>query len=379
MEDEKYKILVVDDISKNVQLLANLLSEKGYSVEFALNGPDAIRLVSSENFDLILLDIMMPGMDGYEVCKTIKKDERIKEIPIIFLTAKTDIESIEKAFESGGIDYVSKPFNTNELLARVKTHVELKRNKDRLIGVNKWLEEEVLARTGELVDAKERAEESDRLKSEFLASMSHEIRTPLNSIVGFSGLIAESAADTECKGFSEIINRQNELLLKIIDDIIDLAKVESGKLEIIVKEFELNEFVNNMFQTFRRECQPYVKLIPKVAFDRFIVNTDPDRLKQIFSNLMSNSIKFTEKGQIEIGYTLDKQNKVIFHVSDTGIGIPEDKCDIIFGRFAKLDKFTQGTGLGLAIVKNIIEGMEGKIWMESEIGKGSTFYFSLPV
>lgn len=379
METDKYKVLVVDDNSKNVQLLANLLSEKGYDVEFALNGPDALRLVSSENFDLILLDIMMPGMDGYEVCKTIKKDEKINDIPVIFLTAKTDIVSIEKAFVCGGLDYVSKPFNASELLARVKTHVELKRGKDKLIGINKLLEERILIRTEELVDAKEKAEEADRLKSEFLTSMSHGIRTPLNSIVGFSSLIAENSEDSESQEFSKIINRQNELLLKIIDDIIDLAKVESGSIETFEKEFEMNEFVNDMCQTFSRECHANVKLIPKITSGSLTVNTDPYRLKQVFSNLLSNSIKFTEKGQIELGYTIDKQNNITFHVSDTGIGIPEDKWDIIFDRFTKLDKFSQGTGLGLAIVKHIIEGMEGKIWMESELGNGSTFYFSLPL
>jgi CheY-like chemotaxis protein len=155
MKNNKYKILIVDDNDKNIQIIAYLLSKNNYNVDYALNGLDALELIKSENFDLILLDIMMPNMDGYELCERILKDKKNNEIPIIFLTAKTDIESIKKAFNYGGLDYISKPFNNDELLSRVKTHVELKIIKEKLREVNKRLEEKVLERTSELLLAYE--------------------------------------------------------------------------------------------------------------------------------------------------------------------------------------------------------------------------------
>lgn len=355
MDIEKIKgstLFVVDDNKENLKVLVQYLSGLDLMIVPLISGEQLLELMRVRTPDLILLDIIMPGgIDGYETCSRLKANSTYDDIPVIFMSALSDTFDKVKGFKQGAVDYVTKPIEIEELLSRINTHLSIRHLQKDLVDINTQLEEKVMARTKELVIAKEKAEESDRLKSEFLASMSHEIRTPLNSIVGFSGLIADDAEDSESKEYAEIINKQNELLLKIIDDILDLAKVESGKLEMFNREFDLVKFVDNLVQIFERECPQNINLIPKVDTAVKMVCTDPDRLKQIFSNLLSNSIKFTEKGQIKFGYTLDKDHKVIFHVADTGIGIPEDKRDIIFDRFAKLDKFTQGTGLGLAIVK----------------------------
>tara|TARA_B100000809_G_scaffold263369_1_gene316446 strand:- start:64 stop:1539 length:1476 start_codon:yes stop_codon:yes gene_type:complete len=180
MKNNKYKILIVDDNDKNIQIIAYLLSKNNYNVDYALNGLDALELIKSENFDLILLDIMMPNMDGYELCERILKDKKNNEIPIIFLTAKTDIESIKKAFNYGGLDYISKPFNNDELLSRVKTHVELKIIKEKLREVNKRLEEKVLERTSELLLAYENVSQLKKQLEQVNTSLKEEISLAFN-------------------------------------------------------------------------------------------------------------------------------------------------------------------------------------------------------
>ncbi|MRT91877.1 ATP-binding protein [Ancylomarina sp. 16SWW S1-10-2] len=226
--------------------------------------------------------------------------------------------------------------------------------------------------------ALEKAQESDRLKTAFLASMSHEIRTPLNAIVGFSTLIAEESEDLKLLDLSDTIHNQNDLLLQLIDDLIDFSKVEAGILDFDNKLFDINKIIIELSLIFNTKCHKDVELIAKSSFDSFIVSSDELRVRQIFSNLISNAIKFTRKGNISFGYEVVDNSEIRCFVRDTGIGVPIDKQNEIFERFTKLDAFSQGTGLGLSIVKNIVELMNGEIWLESEPGKGSCFYFKIP-
>lgn len=230
----------------------------------------------------------------------------------------------------------------------------------------------------ELIHAKEKAEESDRLKSAFLASMSHEIRTPLNAIVGFSSIIADQSQDPELKDYSDLINTQNDLMLQLIDDLIDFSIIESGTIEITNESFDLNLLLNNISTLFDPKCSTEVTLKQKSQYKSIIIFTDENRLNQVFTNLISNAIKFTKKGQITFGYELDDKSELRCFVHDTGIGIPLDKQDEIFERFTKLDTFSQGTGLGLSITKNIVKLLNGRIWLESKPGEGTSFYFKLP-
>ena len=231
---------------------------------------------------------------------------------------------------------------------------------------------------GELEKARSRAEQSDKLKSAFLANMSHEIRTPLNAIVGFSDLLMVTEDQEEKEEFIQIINANNELLLKLINDILDLSKIEAGSVELKYEDFDLAVYFNELAASMhRRVVNPQVRLVPVNPYETCTVRLDKNRLAQILTNFVTNAIKYTSKGTIEMGYEKIDEN-IRLYVRDTGIGIPEDKKDKVFHRFEKLDEFAQGTGLGLSICKAIVEACRGEIGFESEFDKGSLFWAILP-
>lgn len=231
---------------------------------------------------------------------------------------------------------------------------------------------------GELEKEKNRAEQSDKLKSAFLANMSHEIRTPLNAIVGFSDLLMVTEDKEEKEEFIQIINANNELLLKLINDILDLSKIEAGSVELKYEDFDLAVYFNELAAAMHhRVVNPQVRLVAINPYESCIVRLDKNRLAQILTNFVTNAIKYTSEGTIEMRY--EKINgSVHLYVRDTGIGIPEDKKDKVFHRFEKLDEFAQGTGLGLSICKAIVEACRGEIGFESEFNKGSLFWAVLP-
>ena len=230
----------------------------------------------------------------------------------------------------------------------------------------------------ELTTAKDLAEESNRLKSAFLANMSHEIRTPLNAIVGFSGILASTEEEEEKQEYVSIIENNNTLLPQLISDILDLSKIEAGTLELNYSNIELNELMRELERGFLlRVKTDAVKLEFVEPAGPCMAYTEKNRLSQLMINLVTNAIKFTEKGSIRFGYEM-RENELYFYVTDTGCGIPKDKQQNIFGRFVKLNSFAQGTGLGLSICKTLMDHMGGRIGVESEEGKGSTFWFTLP-
>ena len=231
---------------------------------------------------------------------------------------------------------------------------------------------------GELETARSRAEQSDKLKSAFLANMSHEIRTPLNAIVGFSDLLMVTEDQEEKEEFIQIINANNELLLKLINDILDLSKIEAGSVELKYEDFDLAVYFNELAASMhRRVVNPQVRLVSVNPYETCTVRLDKNRLAQILTNFVTNAIKYTSKGTIEMGYE-KIDGDIRLYVRDTGIGIPEDKKDKVFHRFEKLDEFAQGTGLGLSICKAIVEACRGEIGFESEFDKGSLFWAVLP-
>ncbi|MBQ4279837.1 MAG: response regulator [Rikenellaceae bacterium] len=232
----------------------------------------------------------------------------------------------------------------------------------------------------ELISAKEKAEESNRLKSAFLANMSHEIRTPLNAIVGFSNLIATAEEEQERQEYVSIIENNNTLLLQLISDILDLSKIEAGTLEFVYTDVDLNKLIDELVQAARmRSTSDRVEIVSGERLPDCFVRTEKNRLTQVLTNLTTNAIKFTQEGSITIGYRLTDDGQMLrFYVRDTGCGIPREKQSDIFGRFVKLNDFSQGTGLGLSICQTIVEHAGGRIGVESEEGKGSNFWFTLP-
>lgn len=228
-----------------------------------------------------------------------------------------------------------------------------------------------------LIEAKQRAEESDRLKSAFLANVSHEIRTPLNAIVGFSEVIAHTESECEREEYLDIVKANSNLLLHLINDILDLSRIESGKMEFIDENIQMDELCEELRQMHQMRIKNDVKIIFERPAASLTIVSDSHRLRQLYSNLISNAIKYTEKGAITFGYKL-KGDMMEGYVRDSGSGIPAEKLNNVFGRFEKLDLLKQGFGLGLSICKSILDKMGGEIWVESELGVGSCFYFLIP-
>nr|WP_278934463.1 ATP-binding protein [Parabacteroides johnsonii] len=241
-----------------------------------------------------------------------------------------------------------------------------------LILIDKQKEDEI-----ELRKAKDKAEESDRLKSAFLANMSHEIRTPLNAIVGFSNLLTTAENEEERDEYINIISSNNELLLQLINDILDVAKIEAGTLEFINSEIDINALLSDIEQSSRLKAPEGVQVSFVEKLPYCIIMSDKNRLAQVITNFINNAIKFTKEGSIRFGYE-HKDDKLLFYVKDTGCGIEPEKKDLVFNRFVKLNSFAQGTGLGLAICQMIVKKLGGEIGVESELGTGSTFWFTLP-
>jgi PAS domain S-box-containing protein len=241
-------------------------------------------------------------------------------------------------------------------------------------------------RAAELIVAKERAEESENLKSAFLANMSHEIRTPMNGIIGFSDLLkTPNLSGEKQQKYLEIIEKSGARMLNIINDIVDISKIESGLMKVYIKETAINDQINNIYNFFKPEAEAkgiqfFIKETSTIK-KQAIINTDPEKIYAILSNLVKNAFKYTEKGTIEVGYD-NNEECLEFYIKDTGMGIPKDRQKAIFERFIQADisdkMAMQGAGLGLSIAKAYVELLGGKIWVDSEIGKGSTFYFTIP-
>ncbi|MEA3496021.1 MAG: response regulator [Bacteroidota bacterium] len=362
------KILIVDDMQSNINLITNILEKSKFKFATANTGKSAISKAKSTKFDLILLDIMMPDIDGFEVCKQLKSNPVTKDVPIIFLTALKDTDNIVKGFQLGAVDYISKPFNKHELLARVNTHLMLKKTQN------------------ELVNAKKKAEIANEFKSTFLANMSHEIRTPLNGIIGTTNVIQNTKLSEQQRELFDIIVTSSDNLVTIVNDILDFSKIEAGEMKLEKIDFSISKEISNVKMILKtkvdqQKLELIVDIKPTVPH---ILIGDTVRLKQILINLVNNAIKFTKKGSIKIIVDSVEQKKtdvkLLFKVIDTGIGIPKEKQNKLFKAFSQADTSTTrkfgGTGLGLVISKKICALMNGEIGVESKEGEGSTFWFT---
>ncbi|MFB3766139.1 MAG: response regulator [Methanotrichaceae archaeon] len=483
-------ILIVDDTLPNLKLLSQMLTERGYQVRAALNGARALAAIQSAPPDLILLDVMMPEMDGYELCRRLKADERTFSIPVLFISALSETEDKIKGFNVGGLDYITKPFQLEEVLARVETHLKLRhlqmeirareevertllnassdiailiKTDGTIITLNEPAAQDLSLPTKSLINkciwdllptevsqgrkrytdqalrsgipvrfedecsgrcldniiyplfgglgkvekialythdvtehrrmekalrrAKEAAEAATKAKSEFLANMSHEIRTPMNAVIGMTDLLSDESLTPNQREYVETIRNSGEALLAIINDILDLSKIEGGKVDLEQMPFDLRNCIKDSLNIISanasKKCLKVTYTIDDYTPE--VIIGDETRLRQILVNLLSNAVKFTDKGEITITVSglIIEGNKYDIHfaVKDTGIGIPKNKMDRLFHSFSQVDASTTrrygGTGLGLTISKSLVEMMGGKIWIESEVGKGSTFHFSI--
>ncbi|MCV6636561.1 response regulator [Candidatus Albibeggiatoa sp. nov. NOAA] len=373
-------ILVVDDVPANVKVLMDFLTANGFKVLTAKDGQAAIKRAEYAKPDLILLDVMMPIMDGYEACKVLKAQDNTVDIPIIFMTALADTTDKVKGFELGASDYITKPFQQEEVLARVNNHLKIVTLQKQLQLRNAELESLYL----EQKQARQAAEAASKAKDTFLANMSHELRTPLNAIIGYGEIIQEDAYEL---GFRDILLDLDNIqlaakqLLDLINDVLDLAKIEAEKMELQVEQIDICEFIKNVVVLI----QPIIKknhneLIVACPEGLGTMQTDGKRIQQILLNLLGNAAKFTREGQVHLVARREGE-KLFFDVRDTGIGIEQEKLETIFQPFLQGDNSRTrkygGTGLGLALCQRICQILGGQIWVTSELGKGSLFTVEL--
>ncbi|NET56256.1 MAG: response regulator [Symploca sp. SIO2E6] len=420
----KGTILIVDDTPENLHVLSATLSQQGYEVRGVIKGKMAIRAAGSALPDLILLDINMPDINGYEVCAQLKINPQTAEIPVIFLSALDEVTDKVKGFQAGGVDYITKPFQIEEVLARVEHQLTIQRLQRQLMAQNQQLQLEIQERK----KAEAAAEAASQAKSEFLANMSHELRTPLNAILGFTQVMNRDVEiTTEQREYLGIINRSGEHLLELINDVLDLSKIEAGIISFNEGSFDLYGLLDELEEMLQ------IKAISKNLGLSFIVSsavpqyikTDKQKLRCCLINLLGNAIKFTTSGHVKLRVKLvdggmggwgdgedkeDKEDKgdipnsqfpipnsqfpnnkqqttnnkqqitIIFEVEDTGAGISPEEIDNLFDAFVQTSagiKSAEGTGLGLTITKRFVELMGGDITVNSILGKGTIFKFQI--
>jgi signal transduction histidine kinase len=375
----KGPILYIDDEQANLDGL-RLSLRKDYNIITADSAENGLVILESQPIKVILCDQRMPGITGVEFFKMVMK--QYPQLPRILVTGYSDPDAVIMAINEAQIfHYISKPWQLHDLrivLDNALEQYELKKENETLI-------QNLLTTNQELSVAKARAEESDHLKTAFLANMSHEIRTPMNGILGFASLLGDHDLEEEKKKMflNEITGNCNELLFTM-ENIYNIAMIETNQVQIQPSRFQINSLFDELEEEFLPACNKknlFLSILKNLPDRDCQISADRNMIRQVLLQLLHNAVKFTDAGQLEMGY-LVVPDEWIFFVKDTGPGINQSKQEVIFERFKKVDhdpdRLYAGTGLGLAISKAYVELLGGKIWLESDKGKGTHFYFSIP-
>ncbi len=358
----KPKILVVDDMKENVDMLNQYFQMKGFQTILAYGGKEAIEKAEQESPDLILLDVIMPDVDGFQVCETLKKKRtHFKDIPIVLVTARDDLDSKIKGLEMGADDYVTKPFEIRELEARVNSAVRLKKAHDEL-------------------------KELNEMKNQFLGIASHDLKGPIARIEQAAELILKNRGDLKTEQLQQLarIKKEARDIFSLISDLLNIVKIDAGKLGLDTKEVDFEILIDELLRmNFMAAESKKLKVETVIETGIPKIIADPMRLLEVLENLVSNAMKFSHSGgAITVGLR-KVDNGLELTVADQGVGIPEAELQHVFDRFVKLSpKPTageKGTGLGLSICKQIVELHKGKISLKSKVGKGTTVTVFLPV
>ena len=388
--------LIVDDDAMMRLLARTALEGAGWNVEEVENGREALAAFQRLHPDVVVLDVMMPEMDGFTACAELRKLPEGEDTPVLIMTGLDDYNSITKAYDAGATDFFTKPLNGLLLTHRVRYMVRASR-----------VLQELRASQASLAHARDAALEGTRLKSEFLATVSHEIRTPMNGVLGMTDWLLDTDLTPEQRDCADTIRTSGHALLSIINDILDFSNIDSGKLQLEKVNFNMHRLLEEVVRLFQERARGNGVTLSFQAQVPTWLRGDPDRLRQILSNLLGNAVKFTKRGEIavraEVEEKPNRQNpidsclpatsahiaegtghtvRVRFSVADTGIGITPEACTRIFQPFMQADGSTTrqhgGTGLGLAICQQLVERMGGSIGVDSMPGRGSVFQFTVP-
>lgn len=354
------KILIVDDVPKNIQLLGMVLRREGYGVEYSISGIDALGKINKSQFDLILLDVMMPELNGFETCRRIKQMENYTEVPVIFLTAKTETEAIVEGFESGGVDYLTKPFNNSELLVRVKNHLNMRhyqKSLSRMIAT----------------------------KDKFFSIIAHDLRNPIGAFKNITELLADSFDDLteeEKKDFIGEMKNSTESIYSLLENLLTWSRSQQGLINLFPENFKAKKLIEAVVKSVKLNAgQKNIEISLNIE-NKAEFHADYNTVETVLRNIATNAIKYTHTGgKIEIG-AVKKDEYILFHVRDNGIGMDTYTLNKLFSVETNTSmpgtNSERGTGLGLILCSGFVKMNKGQIWAESSEGIGSVFYFTLP-
>jgi len=382
------RILIVEDDPATVELMEAQLHGEGYSVDSVRDGEEALQRVSQARPDLVLLDIMLPKKNGFEVCKEIKSGEETRAIPVIMVTALKDMESRVKGIAAGADDFLSRPMDKSELLARVKSILRISRLHGELARESRTAREST-----EKLEMQQRVLKSmstqlmqaSHLKYEFIVNMSHALRTPLNVIIGFSEMLQDELVgklnDKQSK-YVRNVRESGRELQQLIANVVDVFKIDTGKVPLETTEFPLKDAIDSALETYadiaqEKGLEVSVEVVPEVSR----ICADPQKLSTILDNLLSNALKFTPDGGRVIVTADLLEDRVRVCIADSGIGLSPEDCERVFSEFYRAPNVVAGagSGLGLAISKKLVLMHGGEIWAESAKEGGVRFIFTLPL
>ncbi len=369
-------VLIVDDNPTNLGLMFEYLTRSGYDVLLSQSGEDALQKIASKQPDIILLDVMMPGIDGFETCRRLKANPNTWDIPVIFVTALTNTTDKIKGFEAGGIDYVTKPFQPEEIGLRVNTHLTIKKLQRQLQEQNRQLQQQ-----------KDELAELNTSKDKFFSIISHDLRTPLTSLLTYTRFATqrfETLSHTELQSMLEDLSNTSENLYALLENLLEWAQIQRGMITYHAETCDLHHLVLKNTTLFEHAArQKHITLLSKLPNNHLTAYADTRVVDVVLRNLLSNAIKFTpEHGQVEIGSACNEES-IELSISDTGSGLSQTDLANLFliGQSTRHPGTAGevGTGLGLILCKELLQANGGRIRASSELGQGATFTIRLPV
>jgi two-component system, sensor histidine kinase and response regulator len=354
------KVLIVDDMPQNIQIAGAFLMQAGFEPAFAQSGTEALDAANTYDYDVILLDIMMPGMNGYEVCEKLKQNPKTRDIPVIFLTALREIENIKRAFQAGGVDFITKPFNSDELVARTIAQLQLKRQREELQKLNS-------------------------LKDKLFSIVAHDLKHPFNALLSLTEALMNNYKEFDYDTLGQYLQMLYESAqqgYQLLENLLEWSHTQTNKIKYSPVKIRLPELLENVLQLEKFIAdQKSVKLISVV--EDVNVWADYNMLNTVLRNLITNAIKFSHPGSdIYIESTMTENNMIQISITDQGVGIEPENIDKLFRSDIHFTTYgtsnEKGTGLGLILCKEFVERNGGSITVESKLGKGSSFKFTLP-